>query len=74
MSGDPTRRLVVGSLPAAWGLRYRHSRQRVLRDHEEDGRYSDLRQDFGDRFQSFCFYFYGSRHYPDLRFTACHRG
>lgn len=47
VDGDPTRRLVVATLSAAWGLRLGiHLWARVARE-AEDGRYRQLRRDWG---------------------------
>jgi len=56
--GLPARRLIVGALAAAWGLRLGfHVLFRVLRE-EEDGRYREIREKWGDRTQPMLFGFF----------------
>jgi steroid 5-alpha reductase family enzyme len=51
-TGDPGRRLLVGLLGGLWGLRLGlHLALRVARDSREDGRYTQLRQDWGGQIQ-----------------------
>lgn len=57
--GHPARRWIVGALAGAWGLRLAGYLlfDRVLRG-PEDGRYQDLRERWGDRFDRNIFWFF----------------
>ncbi len=58
--GDPTRRLILGSMAGVWGYRLAGHllTDRILGDHGEDGRYRAMRREWGDAFQGRLFWFY----------------
>lgn len=57
--GDPGRRLLVGAMGGLWGLRLGlHLWDRVARDPHEDGRYRQIRADWGGNLRlKFLFFF-----------------
>lgn len=58
--GDPLKRLVAGTLVAAWSLRLGwHLQRRIRRAHpEEDSRYAKLREHWHSRVDTSFFYFF----------------
>lgn len=58
LEGDPSRRLVVMLMGGLWGLRLAWHIHRRSHGKPEDGRYQQLRRDYGDNVQSRMFRFY----------------
>lgn len=57
--GDEVRRLIIGGMGAVWGFRlaWHLLTDRVLKG-EEDGRYQDLREKFGEKVNPFFLFFF----------------
>ncbi|MHC5113717.1 MAG: DUF1295 domain-containing protein [Planctomycetota bacterium] len=56
--GDPLRRIVIGTMAAAWGARLGLYLVRRVLGEAEDGRYRMLRERWGDRAQMKLFWFF----------------
>lgn len=52
------RRVIVGTIVAVWSLRLSYHLARRIFSEPEDGRYADMREQWGDRFQSRMFLFF----------------
>jgi steroid 5-alpha reductase family enzyme len=57
-SGDPGRRIVVAVIAGLWGLRLGSALAVRVLSEEEDGRYTMLREKWGDRVQPYMFGFF----------------
>ncbi|MHC4908593.1 MAG: DUF1295 domain-containing protein [Planctomycetota bacterium] len=57
-TGDVQRRVLVGVLAGAWGLRLGGYLMKRVLSEEEDGRYAMLRERWGDRTQTLLFWFF----------------
>ncbi|MEM7229806.1 MAG: DUF1295 domain-containing protein [Planctomycetota bacterium] len=69
-SGDPTRRMLIGTLAGIWGLRLGiYLARRVARE-AEDGRYKRLREQWGDKTQRYLFIFFQVQAFWAVMFAA----
>ncbi len=65
--GDPQRRMLVACMGGVWGLRLGlHLGRRVSRDSHEDGRYQQIRKDWGGNIRLKFFFFFQAQALLDL--------